>query len=293
MLFQFEINLISSLQDIQLPLIKEFFLAWNFADSSAFYALLISFVWFQFGWKWGARLLYIILLSALINSTLKEFFLLPRPFHLIENLGLVKATGYGFPSGAAQGAVLLPGILISQWTSHRKTAWIFGGLFFALLSLSRVYLGVHFIHDILGGWIVGSAILWFFLKGFPWIEKQIEKQPLWKTLIIGELLPLLFLVYTIQDPLIKLGLPVMMGMALGLVLSSYFHLLPQEASFPSYPIRLLQASYTLISGSILYLLGSFFISRPFLFFLLSVWFSAGVFFSYHHFAIFLKKKEHP
>lgn len=77
--------------------------------------ILIPAIWCAYGWKAGLRLTYILFLSSLINFTMKGLFLLPRPFHLNPDIGIIQVDNYGFPSGAAQSAVLLSGLLVTYW----------------------------------------------------------------------------------------------------------------------------------------------------------------------------------
>lgn len=77
---------------------------------------------------------------------------------------LVDADGYSFPSGHATGtaaimvisAWILTRWLIRGWTG-RVTVWAvtIGAGF--LIGFSRVYLGVHYLSDVLAGWLLGMA----------------------------------------------------------------------------------------------------------------------------------------
>lgn len=77
---------------------------------------------------------------------------------------LVDADGYSFPSGHATGtaaimfisAWLLTRWLIPWWTG-RVAVWAIaiGSVF--LIGFSRVYLGVHYLSDVLSGWLLGMA----------------------------------------------------------------------------------------------------------------------------------------
>lgn len=77
---------------------------------------------------------------------------------------LVDADGYSFPSGHATGtaaimvisAWILTRWLIPWWTG-RVTVWAvtIGAAF--LIGFSRVYLGVHYLSDVLAGWLLGMA----------------------------------------------------------------------------------------------------------------------------------------
>lgn len=98
----------------------------------------------------------------------------PLPFALID------ADGYSFPSGHATGTAAVMAIaawmltrwLIRSWTG-RVIVWTvaIGSTF--LIGFSRVYLGVHYLSDVLSGWMLGMA--WaatVILVGTWWDDSQ-------------------------------------------------------------------------------------------------------------------------
>lgn len=105
--------------------------------------------WFSF--------LGIILFSWGVNEALKYGFSLPRPpkeFHLVT------VTGLGFPSGHAQMAVVVWG-----WLGMQYNRIVPAVVLILLIGLSRIYLGVHFLNQVVGGWFVGFTVLmiWVFI----------------------------------------------------------------------------------------------------------------------------------
>ncbi len=86
---------------------------------------------------------------------------MPRPHQLDPSLGILTASSNGFPSGAAQSSILLSGILIKEWSCPLK--WIIAPIYVVIICISRMYLGLHFPLDIIGGLGIGALLLMLYL----------------------------------------------------------------------------------------------------------------------------------
>ncbi len=97
--------------------------------------------------------------AAAINFAAKLAFGRVRPDLWIS---LAPETSFSFPSGHAMGTMaLVAALLVLLWpTRWRWWVLILGGLFVLLVSISRVYLGVHYPSDILAGWM--ASLAWVF-----------------------------------------------------------------------------------------------------------------------------------
>ncbi len=147
------------LGDGLLPIMKFF----TFLGIENFYLLIMpSFLWCVDS-ALGFRVGLILLTSSNINATLKLAFGLPRPYWVSDRVSAYSAEkSFGAPSGHAQNSVTLWGRLSiglgKQWITIGAIVLILA------ISISRLYLGVHFPTDVLAGWIVGGIILILFLK---------------------------------------------------------------------------------------------------------------------------------
>ena len=122
-------------------------------------------LWFLLKNKVAA--IWLVINSAIIqgagNTALKFIFNRPRP----SGEHLVAAGGTSFPSGHSMGSMLLYGtliLLLPRFIKNRTVCLISQiglGIIILLVGTSRIYLGVHYPTDVLGGFLMGFAWLSF------------------------------------------------------------------------------------------------------------------------------------
>jgi len=173
-MYQTELSWIQKLHDsLGGPFVDQFFIYWNYIDSLGFALILVATIMFLFNRKEGTALLFLFIISAVVNFLLKHYFHMPRPCQIDPSIGLICLKSYGFPSGAAQTGTIIAGVALAK--CRKMSIKILAVIFALFLYFSRVYLGVHFPTDILGGIIVGIGLVAIYLELFPLIEKQWEK----------------------------------------------------------------------------------------------------------------------
>jgi membrane-associated phospholipid phosphatase len=112
------------------------------------------------GWQKLYRLLFAMVLLTLLVQLAKEGLGWPRPFHLDPSLAERSAQGFGMPSGHTASAMLGWGLLLCSLPGIRAWQGITLALLLASLAgLARVWLGVHFISDVVVGLGLGALLL--------------------------------------------------------------------------------------------------------------------------------------
>lgn len=169
-----------ALDPVMLTITKTFF--WLPLYASLIFLLFKNFkreAWFILI---GAALT-IILCDQITSTLMKPFFARLRPSHDPTMQGLLHFVDdyrgglYGFSSGHAANTM---GVALLVWLTLRSVyRWI--GLIFiwaALMTYTRIYLGVHFPGDILVGGTIGLLCGWSGFKFSEYLRKRYKKTPL-------------------------------------------------------------------------------------------------------------------
>lgn len=135
------------------PALDGLFLVLTTAGNAALLSALSIVVYWLWDKRLGLVLGGLVLFGAALNGLLKSAIGLSRP---PGELHLTQAAGNGFPSGHSQYAASF----WSQVGIASRGAWVIAApVLIALVALSRVYLGVHYVADVLGGVGIGIALL--------------------------------------------------------------------------------------------------------------------------------------
>lgn len=153
------------------------------------YLLAIPLVYWCLEKRLGRNLTLLIIFSTFINEFLKAAFRNPRPYWIEEDIGLQDEETYGVPSGHAQTATVLY-LYLAAWFG-RKWIWVMAIVLVFLTCLSRLYLGVHDIEDIVAGVIVGLLILSAFYLWNNYVADWTTNRILGQRLLIALSIPLL------------------------------------------------------------------------------------------------------
>ena len=111
--------------------------------------------------KIGLSIIMNIAIIAILNQVLKRILQRPRPteFRIIEE------TGYSFPSGHSMVSMAFYGYLIYLIYKYIKNKYfkcisiVLLSILICSIGISRIYLGVHYTSDVLGGFLISVSYL--------------------------------------------------------------------------------------------------------------------------------------
>ena len=135
----------------------------SFIGTEEFFMLILPILYWCVDSLLGVRVAILLMLSTNLNAAFKLAFHGPRPYWYSPSVqGLATETSFGNPSNHAQSAIVVWSILASAL--KKWWGWLVAALLIFFISISRLYLGVHFPHDVLIGWLIGGLILWLVFR---------------------------------------------------------------------------------------------------------------------------------
>lgn len=106
----------------------------------------------------GRLITYVLLFGAYLNFFLKILIPWPRPPAYLRLAGKGE-TSYGFPSGHAQDSTTFWTLITLDF--RKRILGLLGAAMVVAVGISRIYLGLHYLGQVIGGWIIGLAVACF------------------------------------------------------------------------------------------------------------------------------------
>ena len=107
-----------------------------------------------------------LIIVTLLNQGMKFILQRPRP----TEYRIIEETGYSFPSGHSMVSMAFYGLLIYLIYKHIENKYLkwllisILSLLIILIGFSRIYLGVHYVSDVIAGFLFSIAYLILFIK---------------------------------------------------------------------------------------------------------------------------------
>jgi glycerophosphoryl diester phosphodiesterase len=207
------------LQQFPVPGLDKLFYWITILGSEFAYLLLVTIVLWCVDRRVGKRLLLAVLVSTWISSVLKDALGMPRPSDEILRV-MVDEWSAGFPSGHAQLAATFWGFL--AWHARTRLMTIAAFVMVIMISLSRLYLGVHYMYQVCGGIAIGVAVAWFAVRRPQRMIKHF--QPMGRHWLLSVLLPYLAALPVQSDDGFRIA-----GAAMGLLLGEITQQTPEDS----------------------------------------------------------------
>ena len=178
------------------PQLEEFFQIVSLFGIEEFYLALLPLIYWCLNKQLGKHYAYLFVVAVVLSPLLKHAFRDPRPYWLDSQVGLSVEASYGIPSGhTLLGTTTY--FFLAAWI-RRRWAWVLAAFMIIIMSLSRIYLGVHFVHDTIAGFLVATLLL---ITYFVWqrtLAARFSKRIMGFRLMVAIAIPLFFiLVYVL------------------------------------------------------------------------------------------------
>ncbi len=139
----------------------------------------VLLVWLWLGWRQAGYLFAITVGQGLINAAIKSAIGRPRPIAGVVDV-FVPEQGYSFPSGHVMFYTVFFGFFVALILLHlppgrlRLIAAAPPALLVLLVGPSRIFLGAHWLSDVVAAYLLGFTILAFAIEGFVRFAPQLR-----------------------------------------------------------------------------------------------------------------------
>ncbi len=181
------------------------------------YLVIISFLYWCVSKRKAFHMIVMLCFSGYIGIMVKEFMKIPRPYTYdgIEALYEKSAAGYSFPSTHVQLSTTFWGSFMIL--CKKRIVWIIGIIFIILVAISRLYLRVHWLSDIIGAVLFSVIVVYLYTKVTMGLSDR--NFILLQRIILA--VSLIMYVMTSQVDNLKL-LGVLTGSTIGIMLENHF-----------------------------------------------------------------------
>lgn len=185
-----QLSFIAALQHIfaAFPVLVWFWQAVSFLGNEEFFLFLVPLVYWCVSAKRGLQLGVLVIGGDAINVLVKLLVAAPRPYWFGDPILVLSTdTSFGMPSSHAQNA-LAAWLFLAMVAAPRfgkARCYQAAAIVIAMVSLSRIVLGVHFFSDVLVGWVIGLLWLRVVLRKWDPVMRSFRKSPFAERILVA------------------------------------------------------------------------------------------------------------
>lgn len=157
-MFSGEIALLQWLEKVRTPFWNGFWETVTLLGEDTVFIFVIAALYFLYDKKLAYRISFLVVTSLGINGILKNTLKIPRPFAngTVNGIRPETATGYSFPSGHTQNFTTWS-VALADYGKKKK--WLIAAILLSLgVAFSRMFLGVHYLSDVIAALFLGVGI---------------------------------------------------------------------------------------------------------------------------------------
>lgn len=132
-------------------------------------------VWFG-GWRPMLQVVAVLAAVSLLTGWMKPVIDRPRPS---GDLALISIDGSAMPSSHAliTSAIVVAVVMADWWTSARlrRAALVIGVVGCLLVGLGMIYMGAHWLTDVLVGWVLGVGLTWPLMLAVQAVDRRLAR----------------------------------------------------------------------------------------------------------------------